>query len=70
MRLALVELKIAVAYLVRAYKFVRCDKTEVSMVEVYYIFNTVLLIIYYSPFGHKRIDTNRFFSTIDRLKTS
>ena len=29
MRLALAEVKIAVAYLVRAYKFVRCEKTEV-----------------------------------------
>ena len=30
MRLAQVELKIGVAYLIRAYKFVRCERTEVS----------------------------------------
>ena len=31
MRLAQAEVKIAVAYLVRAYKFVRCEKTEVRI---------------------------------------
>ena len=30
MRLAQVELKIGVAYLIRAFNFVRCEKTEVS----------------------------------------
>ena len=30
MRLAQMELKISVAYLIRAFKFVRCEKTEVS----------------------------------------
>ena len=30
MRLAQVELKMAVAYLVRAYKFVKCEENEVS----------------------------------------
>ena len=29
MRLALIEVQIAIAYLVRKYKFVRCEKTEV-----------------------------------------
>ena len=32
MRLAQMELKISVAYLIRAYKFARCEKTEVSAV--------------------------------------
>ena len=37
MRLAQIEVKIGVAYLIRAYKFVRCDKTEVSSPDTYQI---------------------------------
>ena len=35
MRLAQMELKVSVAYLVRAFKFTRCEKTEVSS-ELYF----------------------------------
>ena len=31
MRFAQIEVKMAVAYLIRAFKFVRCEKTEVSL---------------------------------------
>ena len=50
MRLAQVELKIGVAYLIRAFKFVRCDKTEVSCAgtDQIKIIPSDLLITFYS----------------------
>ena len=50
MSLAQVELKIGVAYLIRVFKFVRCDKTQVSCARTDQINTTAsdLLITFYS----------------------